>query len=195
MMEEEWKDIKGYEGLYKVSSIGRVKSINRITKCKNGHLRPFKETMLSMHPNNHGYMSVILCKNNKAKTTMVHRLVAETFIPNHGNKSEVNHLDGNKSNNCVSNLEWCTKEENMNHSRFVLGNKPVNLSGKHARNNKPIALINAENGKRIKIFYSRNYAAKILGYNAGYIGKAANYGLVIGRYKFEYLKKNEKNNI
>jgi hypothetical protein len=106
---EQWKDIKGYEGLYKISSHGRVKSLKfnkkRILKfCYAGDGR---------------YLKVILFNNGKLKGFRIHRLVAETFISNFENKLEVNHKDGNAFNNNVSNLEWVTHKENIHHSRHI----------------------------------------------------------------------------
>lgn len=111
-MEEIWQDIKGYEGIYQISNLGKIKSIARDTSnvCKQTRLlKPTKDR-------DRGYLIVTLCKNNKYKTVRVHRIVAETFIPNPENKSQVNHIDGNKLNNNVNNLEWCTASENIRHS-------------------------------------------------------------------------------
>lgn len=99
-MEEVWKDIPGYEGLYQVSNTGEVKSLN---------YRGSGETkLLKQSTNKKGYKRVVLCKNRKKKNHSVHRLVAITFIPNPDNLPIVNHIDECKSNNMVSNLEWCT---------------------------------------------------------------------------------------
>ncbi len=102
-MVENWKDIKDYEGLYQISDKGLVKSL--IT----GNIRMLQK-------NKWGYSVVILTKNKKQKQHFVHRLVAEAFIPMQEGKYEVNHIDGNKTNNNVSNLEWCTKSENIRHA-------------------------------------------------------------------------------
>lgn len=100
-MNEEWRDIEGYEGLYQVSNLGRVKSL----RDKNN-----KERELILKPKimRNGYLKVDLCKNGKQKTFTVHRLVATVFISNPKNFPVVNHKDENKLNNNVSNLEWCT---------------------------------------------------------------------------------------
>ena len=104
-MKEEWKPIKGYEGLYEVSNMGRVKS-----------LRYGKARILRTPDNLRGYKSVILSKQATRKIKRVHRLVAEAFIPNPMNLPVVNHLDGDKYNNCATNLEWCTYQENSIHA-------------------------------------------------------------------------------
>jgi len=107
---EKIADIPGYEGLYKVTTFGRVWSCGRPnTRYKNGR---FKKTTLSKN----GYIFVGLNKNKKLKTCKVTRLVAITFIPNPDNKPQVNHIDGDKQNNNVSNLEWNTASENIQHS-------------------------------------------------------------------------------
>lgn len=101
---EVWKDIKGYEGLYQVSNLGRVRSLN-YNKTKT--VRTLKLTS-----NAKGYLQLILHKNGKISSRKVHRLVAEAFIPNPEELPQVNHKDENKTNNCVDNLEWCTNYYN-----------------------------------------------------------------------------------
>ena len=105
---EEWKDIKGFEGVYQISSEGKVKSLERYCKSKNGSVRLKKELILKPFMNTNGYCFVVLRLNNEYKTKSIHRLVAETFIPNPDNLPCVNHKDEVKSNNSVSNLEWCS---------------------------------------------------------------------------------------
>lgn len=111
-MKELWKPIKGYEGLYEVSNQGRVKSLGR--KTKNGFHHRVKILKFSIHTDD--YLQVILYKNKKRKTYKVHRLVAENFIENPNEYKEVNHINGNKKNNTVNNLEWCTRKQNMIHA-------------------------------------------------------------------------------
>lgn len=94
MAEEIWKDVVGYEGLYKVSNLGNVYSNYVHRSLKQGNHRD-------------GYKFVILNKNGKSKYMSVHRLVATAFIPNQDDLPEVNHKDEDKTNNCVDNLEWC----------------------------------------------------------------------------------------
>lgn len=110
-MNEIWKDIKDYEGIYQVSNLGRVKSVDRLDGSNHRLKGKIKST--SIRPN--GYENVILFKNSKRKGHSVHRLVAQAFISNTDNKPEVNHIDENKTNNQASNLEWVTAKENMNH--------------------------------------------------------------------------------
>ena len=117
-MEEIWKDIKGYEGLYQVSNLGKVKRLRFINK----HTNIEKETIKSQKIRKDGYLEVVLYKDGKGKCIQVHRIVATAFIPNIENKPQVNHIDGNKKNNIVKNLEWVTRSENMRHSARQLRN-------------------------------------------------------------------------
>ena len=107
MNREKWKDVKGYEGLYQVSSSGAIKSIKRPRA---------KERMLKVQNAKHGYQQVCLCKNGNKRFYLVHRLVADAFLPNLCNYPEINHKDLNKQNNNVSNLEWCSAQYNVDYS-------------------------------------------------------------------------------
>lgn len=112
---EEWKDIEGYEGIYQVSNYGNVKSLARQRRNSKG-IYMQKEKLLSLTNTSTGYKKVELVKNGKKKGYKVHRLVAMAFIDNPENKPEVNHIDGNKINNHVDNLEWVTSSENSIHA-------------------------------------------------------------------------------
>lgn len=112
MNNEEWKNIEGYEGLYQVSNLGRIKSLARNTR--NGHCK--KDKILKIRIDKNGYCTIDLYKNSKRKQYKIHRLVANEFIYNKYNKPQINHIDGNKKNNEVSNLEWCNNSENMKHA-------------------------------------------------------------------------------
>lgn len=134
-MKEVWRDIAGYEGLYQVSNIGRVKSLDRYVfnerinklKFQNGRM-----LVLSIgYKKKDFYLKVSLSKDNRQVSTYVHRLVAEAFIPNSLNCTQVNHIDGDKRNNAVENLEWVTPQENKIHAVYTgldvpnYGLKPV----------------------------------------------------------------------
>lgn len=109
MVTEIWKDIEGYEGRYQVSNLGRVKSLQRIVPCgisSYNNKRIIPERILHQHKDQRsGYMFVSLSKNSRLSEYVTHRLVVAAFIPNFYNKPEVNHIDGNPSNNNVENLE------------------------------------------------------------------------------------------
>jgi hypothetical protein len=113
---EIWKDIDGYENLYQISNLGRIKSLSHINNL--GKLRP--ECILGNRLSDRGYHTAVLYDNGKPKSFRVHRLVAFAFIPNPDNKPHVNHIDGVKSNNLISNLEWVTISENQKHA-FNIG--------------------------------------------------------------------------
>ena len=110
---EVWKDIPGYEGLYQVSNLGRVKSFPKKKGCGVGYTQ--KELILKSASNGH-YLFVVLRKDRKPKMCYVHRLVAQAFIPNPNKKCDVNHISGIKTDNRVENLEWNTRQENIRHS-------------------------------------------------------------------------------
>ena len=124
---EKWKDIKGYEGLYQISNIGRVKR---------------NEKIIHQSHNNYGYLHISLCKEGKVKTVVVHKLVAEAFIDNPNNYRQINHIDGNKQNNSVENLEWCNQKYNNIHALK-----------KGLRKSKNIAMI--QNNKIVKVLSNR----------------------------------------
>ena len=119
-MEEIWRDVKGYEGLYQVSNLGRVKSLERFIKTRknkngmNGYIHK-QESIRIPTKDYKGYLRLNLYKEGKQKPFRVHRLVAQAFIPNPNNLPQVNHKDENKENNCITNLEWCTNEYNHNY--------------------------------------------------------------------------------
>jgi hypothetical protein len=115
--EEIWKDIEGYEGIYSVSNLGRVRVSARIRICgRRGTPHRYPAKLLKQVKTTNGYLIVTLCKDKVLNPVMVHRLVAKAFIPNPDNLPEVNHEDCNKQNNLVSNLIWCTRMQNMDHA-------------------------------------------------------------------------------
>lgn len=118
---ETWKDIKGYEGLYQISNLGRVKNIK-----KQKILNPL---------NINNYLKVVLSKKGKVQNKYIHRLVAETFIPNDNNYKEINHKDENSLNNCLSNLEWCNHKYNIN---YGTGNLRRSISEKKTKSKESI---------------------------------------------------------
>lgn len=131
MEEEIWRDIPidKYKGRYMISNFGDVKSLAKTWIGHNGCVRTKGDSILRKLQTGKGYHSVILFLNGESKQFKVHRLVATAFIPNPNNLPQVNHKDGDKTNNHVSNLEWCTQSENMTHAFNTGLNAP--LKGKH----------------------------------------------------------------
>ena len=128
MEEEKWKWIEGYEGLYQISSLGRVKSFYR------------GENVLSERLGASGYYHMELCKNGKCKIRGTHRLVAEAFIDNPLNYPQVNHIDEDPSNNKLENLEWVSRKQNMQHGTCIKRMKET----KRKRQGHPIYIIDKD---------------------------------------------------
>lgn len=148
-MKEEWRPIPGFEGLYEVSNLGQVRN------CRKRKSKSLFNEVLAQHVNGSRgaakYISIGLWKNNRPTYRYVHRLVAEAFIPNPDNKPFVNHIDGDPSNNCASNLEWCTAQENMQHAKSLgrlkapnVTTSIQNLSGVHDKNKIRLRCSNGE---------------------------------------------------
>ena len=160
-MERIWKDIKGYEGLYQVSNCGEVRKLRFINNITN------KEKIFMITPQkiNSGYYKIVLYKNAVYKNKTIHRLVAETFIPNPNNYPCVNHKDGNKNNNNVENLEWCTYSENAKHA-YKNNLTTAAAKGKYGGENPKaikVNMIDKNTNKVIKQFDSQIEAAKYIG--------------------------------
>ena len=126
---ELWKDIKGYEGLYQISSFGNVKSVERTLFRKNGSPFYVRERILRPIYDRHGYPYVFLTNIKNPKRFFIHRLVAINFIPNPNGKPDVDHIDGNPSNPKLSNLRWVTSKENhlnpITVERVKIGSSPI----------------------------------------------------------------------
>lgn len=153
-------------GLYQVSNFGRVKSLNYYI-VNNGIRKFHSETTLSLCIDKTGYVVVNLNKNGKRKVGKVHRLVAEAFIPNVTNKPQVNHIDGDKTNNNVDNLEWCTNRENQIHAvRTGLTHHTEKQRKSFDKiridNSKKVIQMDLE-GNEIKLWNSMEEAAKYIG--------------------------------
>ena len=121
-IEEVWKDINEFKGYYQVSNFGRIKSLFRYVKVKNG-FRSVPEKILKPKIDKDGYLHVVLQKDRKSRYLTIHRIVADTFIDNPNNLPHVNHKNENKQDNRVENLEWCTEQYNCNY-----GNRNKKLS-------------------------------------------------------------------
>ena len=126
IQNEIWKDIKDYKGIYQVSNLGRVRSLDKLCNGSNQYGDKFtlikKGKILKPKIRKNGYLEVTLVHNKKAKSCLIHRLVANAFIENDNDYKYINHKDENKQNNRVDNLEWCTQSYNIN---FGSRNKKV----------------------------------------------------------------------
>lgn len=187
---EVWKDISSFEGLYQVSNLGRIKSIERVVyygdrhhaiseKIKKGTIKDRgKQKGL-------GYMVVALYKDNKSHMRYIHRLVAEAFLPNALNKETVNHKNGDKTNNSVSNLEWMTYSENNEHA---INAGLASYDNRKNESNKSIAVRQYDlQGNFINSFPSMREAERQTGCDATRIGKCCKNGkLTCGGYHWSY---------
>ena len=178
MKNEEWRDVAGYEGLYQVSSEGRVKSLERKGRKSERILKPGVRSK--------GYLFVVLCAGGKSRMFSVHRLVCTAFHDNPENKLDVNHINENKTDNRACNRKWCTRKENCNH-----GTRNVRMSIAKSR---PIAQYTL-NGKLLKVWPSIAKVERRAGFDHSAISKVA-----IGKRKtaygfiWKYVERKEKNN-
>ena len=171
---EIWRDVVGYEGLYQVSNLGRVKSLRGRSNHKN-------DIFLKIQTNK-GYKRVSLCKNDVLKHYPLHRIVAEAFVPNIDNKPQVNHIDGDKSNNKASNLEWCTSRENRKHG-IQIG--LIKVKGKRVNQYNL-------NGEFLKMWETLSSAAKECGVHTSHIASCCKGKFrQAGGYIWKYVEENE----
>ena len=190
-MTEIWKDIQGYEGFYQISNLGNVKSLERVVDKGNGILQHRKERIMNKRESVDGYYIAKLNVNKESTSIAIHILVARHFIDNPNNYPEVNHKDCNRKNNQVDNLEWCTHQQNVEHSK-QLGHyktksgcdnpnyKNDTLKIKY-KNNPTLAKINnsrprEQNGRCVKIRMINNDVIK----DFNFIGETAEYLIVNG---------------
>lgn len=180
MMNEIWKEIKGFDGRYLVSNKGNVKNLWRANQYKTHIGEPF---LLKQSEHRQGYMRVALFKDGVKKQYYVHRLVAEAFIPNPNNLPQVNHKDEDKSNNKVENLEWCDGKYNSNYGTRVERWKP--------QVTKPV-IQRTLDGKFVQRFESAEDAERKCGYDSAYVNlvchgkRPAAYG-----YRFHFAEPEE----
>lgn len=149
-MDEIWKDVKGYEGLYQVSNLGRIKSLDRHFIRSNNKSFTYKGKILKGSLDTKGYIQIELKGNGQRDIRALHRLIAIAFIPNPENKPQIDHLDGNKTNNKVTNLEWVTCRENIRRAWRNGLNKPT-FGERHGN-----AKLTDEQAMFIKTHYKRN---------------------------------------
>lgn len=170
-VDEQWKDVYGFEGFYQVSNLGRVRSLPRSVVFKDGRIVKYFGTILTPVKNSDGYFQVQLSKNDNFRTFKVHRLVATAFVPNPLNFSEINHIDEDKLNNVYTNLEWCDRLYNC---QYGTRNKRISIG-----NGRPILLENEDGCFR---FDSYTEAARWLNVRSQSVEWAKNHGTRCGGY-------------
>ena len=166
-MQEEWRDVVGYEGYYQVSNLGNVKRMTSVVRSCLKHLNGFKtvkEHNMKLNLTNK-YLSVCLHKNGVLKYKRVHRLVAEAFIPNPQNLEQINHKDENKLNNCADNLEWCSCKYNQNYG--------TRKEKREHSQVKEIQKIDPNTNKVLETYFSLMNAAKMNGLSFRAISRCA----------------------
>jgi hypothetical protein len=176
---EIWKDVVGYEGLYQVSNYGRLKSLTR--RCRLPNKKPISvpyERILVTSITN-GYCKKMICKDGKMFNTNIHRLEALAFIPNPENKPCIDHIDGNRKNNCLYNLRWCTVKENMNNKITVQRISEGKLGSLHPQS-KRVAQLDM-NGNVVKIWGSIREAEREGGFHGSSISACC-----LGKEKSHY---------
>ncbi|HRZ18590.1 MAG TPA: NUMOD4 domain-containing protein [Methanofastidiosum sp.] len=183
-MEETWKDIPSYEGMYQASSLGRIKSLERISLCAmpNGGIahRRIKEKILKPYVIKSGYQVVSLSKEGKIKDFLVHRLIAQTFISNPNNKIWINHKNGIKKDNMINNLEWCNPSENIIHAY----NNHLMKKGSEHKDAKVVLMI--KDNKIIKEFGSLHLAAEFVNVHNASISSACIHQHKCAGYNWRY---------
>lgn len=171
-MNEIWKDIKDYEDYYEVSNLGNVRSKGREYVDKLGRCRTVLPIKRKIQKLKIGYLAVDLNVNGGKEKKFVHRLIAEAFLPNPENKQTVNHKDGNKLNNDISNLEWVTYSENNKHATDTgLRKSPwIDKFGEEHPNSKPVIQLD-KNGNVLNRFTCAREANRKTGINYKYISR------------------------
>nr|DAQ59816.1 MAG TPA: homing endonuclease [Caudoviricetes sp.] len=175
IMDEIWKDIEGYEGLYQVSNLGRVKSLSNLKTKREKILVPIK---------NKGYFYVRLFRSGKSKRVYVHTLAASAFIPNPYNYTIINHRDENGQNNNVDNLEWCTHKYNLNYGT-VKQRISFRLLERNSTRSKQVTQFDLS-GNFIRTYISVHEAEKETGISSSSIRKCCKGGYIHSKYKKWY---------
>lgn len=187
---EEWRDVLGYEGRYMVSNTGKVKSLDKYARVCGGAYRLVKGKNIAINRYPNGYLFAMLGRKSK----LVHRLVAQAFIPNPSNLPQVNHKDENIENNTVENLEWCTSKYNANY-----GTRNERCHESNRKSFKPVYQIDKDSGMVIRWWDCINDASKSLGIDDSHIIRVckrlkrnATAGGFVWRYADEYDKEHKE---
>ena len=167
MKNEIWKSVEGYEGLYQVSSYGRVRSLDRMVINSDGVKRLFKGRILKPNKVRNGYLKIQLSKSGKVNGALIHRLVAQSFIQNPDNLPIINHKDENKTDNHVENLEWCDSKYNTNYGTAIQRSAEKRLNS--PKLSKPVLQIDKETNEIVDKYPSAMEAARQLKIDQGNI--------------------------
>lgn len=201
---EEWKDVKGYEGIYKVSKNGEIKSLAREIRKKERLVRNVKDRILLNYRDKRGYNTICLAKDRKNTTKLIHRIVAESFIPNPKNKPQVNHINEIKHDNRVENLEWTTSKENVNHGTGIerrTESIKKKIMGTHVSNGTQIAynsILDSEKdgfNSRVISKVCKKEASQHFGYKWEYVDEATYTDFISNNSFKKPIKMYEENNI
>ena len=173
--KEIWKDVKGYEGSYQVSNLGRVRSLERVIRGRTYHSK-----MLAQRMDRYGYLRTTLYKRGKPRTITIHRIVAENFLSKDTEKDTVNHKDGDKLNNKTDNLEWASWTDNNQHA--------LDTGLRCNKNNAQSIPVEqyTKSGEFIRSYPSMAEARRITGIDHSNIGRACRINGTAGGYKWKY---------
>lgn len=184
MVKEIWKDIEGYDGVYQISNIGNVQSVQTYYRKRTG-VTTVRTQPIKQFVNKYGYLVVTLHKNCIAKTKTVHRLIAKAFIPNPDNLPCINHKNQIKTDNRLENLEWCTYEYNNSY-----GDKMLRIS---VSSGFVVAQIDAKTNEVIRVFHSAREAGRVI--NSKHISECCRGERETAcGYKWKYLKVKPRKN-
>lgn len=194
-MQETWKPIKNYEGYYEISNLGKVKSLDRLVKQGTRYIYRrgcVKQQYISIK----GYPAVTLCKNRKSTMLYIHKILAETFIPNPDNKPYIDHINTDKTDYRLENLRWVTAEENSN-NQLTLQHLAKDASNKDSIQKRLISRKNnltktgpktiyqyTENGEFVEKYFSIADAGRTIGCSPSYIRKILNTDKTFNHYLF-----------
>ena len=184
-MSELFVDVKGYEGLYQISNLGTVKSLEHSIIRSNGKKQTFKERIIKPVLTKDGYYIVSLWKKGKGDRRLVHRLIAEHFIPNPDNKPFIDHINTNRADNRIENLRWCTPKEN-NNNPITCNNRShkYNVTAYGFKNGHSKPVVRLANGDEKDVVFPNAFSTNVYS-----VGKCCKGEIkTSGGYKWQYVE-------